>query len=302
MRRALLAVMGTLILGTANSSHAGPPVLPELAVEPMGYTEGPAVGPDGAVYFSEAGPAHAVHRHSPEGATEVVLDASASGGANGLLWIGDRLWIAEDRLDRAVGVWSPGQAAPRTVADTFEGQRFNGPNDLAFHQPSNTLFFTDPKYGEKPFEMEVEGVYAIRLDAAGELASLTRVTDRLERPNGIAVSGDTLYVADNRAKQLLRGSISESGEVGALTLFADLTDQARFGPDGMAVLPDGRLLVVLYGQGVLVLDPEGAELGFIETGPKSSNVAAAPDGGVWVTARNGLLYLPAEAIPADEDD
>ena len=41
-----------------------------------------------------------------------------------------------------------GRSTPRytTLADKFEGKRFNSPNDLAVHS-SGAVYFTDPPYG-----------------------------------------------------------------------------------------------------------------------------------------------------------
>ena len=269
-----------------------------MVAGPMGYTEGPAVAPDGSVYFTEAGPAHAVHRYDPQtGETAVFLDKTMSGGANGLMFVDDTLIIAEDRLDRTVSVLhAEGMDRPVDMATAFDNQPFNGPNDLEFHQASQTLFFTDPKYGDKEFVLPSEGVYSVKDEGNyPEPPKAKLVTDQLERPNGIAVHGDTLYVADNKAKTVVSAPIDAEGNVGEFEVFAEL--DAKHGPDGMTVAEDGRVFVTLWGEGVVVFSPDGEQIGFIPTGEQTSNVTMADDGGLWVTARNGLLKVAPGAVP-----
>ena len=86
------------------------------------------------------------------------------------------------------------------LADSFEGKKFNSPNDLAMDSQGR-IYFTDPRYGKRD-DMEildaqgkpVEGVY--RIDGPGRTRIIAHEVDR---PNGILVSPDDryLYVADN---------------------------------------------------------------------------------------------------------
>ena len=269
----------------------------QMVAGPMGYTEGPAVAPDGSVYFTEAGPAHAVHRYDPEtGETAVFLDKTESGGANGLIFVEDTLVIAEDRLDRVVSVLQAEEMdRPLDMVIAFDSQPFNGPNDLAIHTPSETLFFTDPKYGDKDFVLPFEAVFSVKDENYPDPPAVKLVTDQLERPNGIAVHGDTLYVADNKAKTVVSAPIDAEGNVGEFEVFAEL--DAKHGPDGMTVAEDGRVFVTLWGEGVAVFSPDGEQIGFIATGEQTSNVTMAEDGGLWVTARNGLLKVAPGAVP-----
>lgn len=83
------------------------------------------------------------------------------------------------------------------IAATFDGKRFNSPNDLAIRK-NGDVYFTDPPYGlanfnESPLkELPHNGVY--RVNPKGEVTLL--ISD-LTWPNGIAFSPDekTLYVA-----------------------------------------------------------------------------------------------------------
>ena len=105
-----------------------------------------------------------------------------------------------------------------TLADRYQGKRFNSPNDLVY-KSNGDLYFTDPPYGlegrEKDPKKEIpfQGVY--RLKPNGEL---TLLTDELKFPNGLAFSPDekTLYVAVSDPEPDLRGDyirlrIADSG-------------------------------------------------------------------------------------------
>ena len=87
----------------------------------------------------------------------------------------------------------------RTVADRFEGRRFNSPNDVVVRS-NGDVYFTDPPYGfegdEKLSVREIPyaGVYRRKTDGTVEL-----LTKELKFPNGIAFSPDEkhLYVSNS---------------------------------------------------------------------------------------------------------
>lgn len=262
---------------------------PERMAGPMHYTEGPTLTGDGSVYFTEAGPAHSIHRFDPEtGDLHLVLDATRSGGANGIEYRDGKLYVCEDRINRAVSVFD--EDLNRTLlAETFEGNRFNGPNDLAIDDRAG-VYFTDPKYGKKDYELDHESVYYI--DPEG---NVHQVIDDLERPNGIALSldGTRLYVADNKAKKIHVYPVNAPGELGEAELFHDLTDLG--GPDGMDVAPNGTLGIAIFNGNLVMLNGEGERVLVIDTPRKTSNLDFAPDGSLlYFTSDNSLFRLELE--------
>jgi gluconolactonase len=180
-----------------------------------------------------------------------------------------------------------------TLADRYEGKRFNSPNDLIF-KSNGDLYFTDPAYGmEKQFddpgrELPFAGVF--RRNAAGDVTLLTR---DMTRPNGLAFSPDEklLYVAqsDQDAAIWKVFNVQADGTIDAGRVFFDATTlgKTRKGlPDGMKIDVDGNIFATGPG-GVLVFSPQGKHLGTIMTGQATSNCAFGDDG--------RTLYMTADS-------
>lgn len=88
-----------------------------------------------------------------------------------------------------------------TLVESWDGQRFNSPNDVVVAS-DGSIWFTDPPYGivqpheGHPGEREYGGNYVFRFDeSTGEVRP---VVIGVEEPNGLAFSPDEsiLYVAD----------------------------------------------------------------------------------------------------------
>jgi len=92
------------------------------------------------------------------------------------------------------------------LADAFENEGFNGPNDAVVHPNDGSIWFTDPGYGGlmnyegerldtgSPQPIRKEAVYRIE----GQTGAITKVTDAPFKPNGLCFSHDykLLYIAD----------------------------------------------------------------------------------------------------------
>jgi sugar lactone lactonase YvrE len=287
------------------------------------FTEGPALAPDGSIYFSDI-PNNAIHRYDPA-TGETTLFTDESGGANGLMFASGGLWAcagearevriypallrdgaALDALDPARDIYFRLDPVDDAAITRFEGKRLNKPNDLVAHpakggllELSPAIYFTDPIYGRvDPIELPSEAVYALVPDpdqpeGTMQIYAIERIIDDLVRPNGISLSpgGETLYVNDNGDKKIWAYPILEPGKVGEGRVLNDLSDY-KHGPDGMTVGPHGRIYTTIYGQGVLILSPGGQRLGFIETGPQTTNCTFGADGRtLYVTAEKSLKRI-----------
>src|SRR6478752_7357925 len=169
---------------------AVPPVVPDGAkLEKVwgdgAFTEGPAYGPDGRVYFSDIGNRILAYDHRT-GRTAVYREPS--GRANGLDFDPQGRLVAAEGANaggrRRVTI-TEADGSVRVLADRWQGKRFNSPNDLTI-DPKGRVYFTDPRYvGDEPREIATESVY--RVDPDGAVTQL--ITD-VQKPNGIALAPD----------------------------------------------------------------------------------------------------------------
>ncbi len=244
------------------------------------FTEGPAASPDGRIFFSDI-PNQRIHVFDPaSGQTQVFRENS--GGANGLIWTPADALIACEGGKRQV-TRQLGDDPPRVLADAFDGQRLNSPNDVDLDAEGG-LYFTDPRYGNRDdLEQDVEGVYYLPRNG-----KLKRVIDSLQRPNGVVLSPDyrTLYVADTGGNQIFQFDIEGSGMPGPGKVFYDM------GSDGMTVDQSGNVYLT-HGNQIHVISPDGQLLRQIEVPERPSNVTfGGRDGStLFITARSGFYSV-----------
>ncbi|MDB2499729.1 MAG: SMP-30/gluconolactonase/LRE family protein [Opitutales bacterium] len=272
------------------------------------WTEGPAWNKEGQfLVFSEI-PSNTVYKwvegegagkwFSPSGYTGVT-DYGREPGSNGLMFDPEGQLISCEHGDRRVSVMLK-NGGKKTLADNYDGKRFNSPNDVTRTSNGN-YYFTDPPYGlpdrftDPRRDMDYCGVYLLR--PSGEVDLLTK---EIERPNGIALSPDekTLYVAQSHPDQptITAFPINSNGTVGKGRILYDATELKGPGrkgnPDGLKVDKQGNLWASGPG-GIMILNSEGRLLGHILTGEQTSNCAfGGPDGSIlYMTADTYLLRV-----------
>lgn len=255
------------------------------------FTEGPVAAADGAIFFSDIG--NRILRFDPR-TRETTVYREPSGRANGLfLDTRGRLVACEGANTggaRRISITAK-NGEVRTLADRYDGKRFNSPNDLAVDQ-MDRVYFTDPRYvGTEPRELDFQAVFLV--DTNGQVQIATR---NVEQPNGILVSpdGKHVYVADNSGKpegnhQLLEFAIQNDGTLAEKKVLFDFGPNRR-GIDGMTLDAEGNIYATA-GQGaeagVYVFDPTGKPLAFIATpgGPTNCVFGIGPEAKVlYVTA------------------
>ncbi len=256
-----------------------------------GLTEGPAVAPDGSIYFSDipfGKDKGMILRFDPKTRKTSIFTAD-SGKSNGLKFDADGYLIACEGSDdggRCVSRWDVKTGKKTVIADRYMGKRFNAPNDLAIDLKGR-IYFSDPRYlGDEPRELEHRAVY--RIDRDGKVIEITHDA---EKPNGIALSPDqkTLYVVDHNNGTDKIDPKAAAPKKGAMRLYAfplgadGLVNGPRktlldFGTengiDGMAVDVKGNLYLAvrsLKRPGVWVIDPSGKELAYIPTGTSQAD-------------------------------
>ena len=231
-----------------------------------------------------------------------VADYGKEPGSNGLaLDVKGRL-VSCEHGDRRISVLTK-DGGKITLADRWDGKRFNSPNDLAIRK-NGDIFFTDPIYGlpghaEDPRrEIDFCGVYRLQPDG-----TVSVQCNEISRPNGIAFSPDhqTLYVANSDGQDPVWRSfpVQENGNLGAAAIFFDSTKQTQIKPgggDGLKVDKHGNVFATGPG-GVLILSPQGKLLGRIMTGERIANVAWGNDGSVlYLTSDMYLCRIQTKTI------
>jgi gluconolactonase len=165
------------------------------------------------------------------------------------------------------------------IADSFEGRRFNSPNDVVV-KSDGSIWFTDPSYGilsdYEGDSAEAEmGCHVYRAD--GKTGNVTRVADDFVKPNGLAFSPDEklLYIADTGAshmeggpKHIRRFAVSQDGQLAGGAVFADCTSGLF---DGFRVDRGGRVWSS-SAEGVHCFDPDGTLIGKLHIPELVSNL------------------------------
>ncbi|MBD2701799.1 SMP-30/gluconolactonase/LRE family protein [Spirosoma sp. BT702] len=302
-------------------------ILPDTKIEVLAdgfmWTEGPVwVKSEAFLLFSDI-PQNTIYKWTDkEGVTTFLKPSGYTGvgtygdepGSNGLAIDKQGRLISCEHGDRRITAMPVnGGGGKRTLADNFNGKRFNSPNDVAVHS-NGSYYFTDPPYGmpkkEKDPGRETDGygVYRIAPERNGVAGAVSIVVSDLSRPNGIALSPDekTLFVAqsDPLRPVVMAYPIQADGSVGKGRIVFGPENMKKQGLeggfDGMKVDRDGNLWVTGSG-GVLVLAPTQGTgpydfLGHIKIGAATANCAWGDDGTVlYITADMYLCRIRTTA-------
>jgi len=241
-----------------------------------GYTnvEGP-VWIGNALYVSEI--ANSASRIIKIGGDDAVSIAVADAGSNGLAVDADGNLVSANQGAAGIVRFNLTTGAKTTLVDSYDGKRFNGPNDLTIRRDGG-IFFTDPSF-QSPSPQPVTGVYFL---SAG--TNVPKLSKALNNPNGITLSLDekTIYVGDGSG--LLSYPVSADGILGAGTVFGGITGSS----DGMTIDCAGNLYVVRVDvRNVTVVDPTGKTVGAPITVPGGGQITNVAFGG----ADHKTLYI-----------
>ena len=290
----------------------------ETLWEEGGFTEGVAAADDGTMYFSDfaqpfdARPAR-VMKFDPA-TSKTSIHCADSKMANGLMFNrqGRLFACCASPLGGAralVEITPDGKV--KVVVDKFEGKRFNSPNDIVI-DPQGRIYFSDPKYvGPEKLELDHMSVY--RYDPNG---SLHRMITNVDKPNGVilAPNGRRLYVAETdngtdqaetvtdakRGRMTLNAlRVKNDGTLARKKVLVDFGDQ--LGIDGMTVDKQGHIFAAVRSEerfGIRIYDPEGKELGYIQTPELPTNCCFGKGKGsqtLYITAGGGLYRIGLKA-------
>ncbi|MGY3175583.1 gluconolactonase [Pseudomonas sp. TE12234] len=184
------------------------------------------------------------------------------------------------------------------LADSFEGQPLNSPNDIVV-KSDDSIWFTDPPFGLISDYMGRQGTPSLpanlyRLDKSGTLHC---VAEDLEGPNGLAFSPDerTLYLVESRARprRIVSYSVDEEGQVSNRR---ELIDAGTGLPDGLRIDVDGNLWCGWGASepgldGVRIFAPDGTPIGHIDLPERCANLCfGGPRGNRLLMASTTSLY------------
>ncbi len=285
-------IAALLVVATVRLSAGEPQevVAPGAALQRLpgeySFTEGPAVDPDGNIFFTDQPNDRIVKWNAADGTVEDWL--KPAGRSNGMFFDAEGNLVA--CADGKNQLWSIAPDKQVTVLlSEVGGKLLNGPNDV-WIRPDGGIYFTDPLYvrpyweRDKAMQQEGQHVYLFKQDMPRPIP----VDTELKQPNGIVGTpdGKTLYVADIGAGKTYAYDIQGDGSLLNKRLFCDM------GSDGMTI--DTRGNVYLTGRGVTVFDKTGRQIEHIDV--PESWTANVTFGGkdrslLFITAGQGIYGM-----------
>ena len=254
----------------------------------FGFLEGPVwLKRDGGMFIFSDIPNNALKKWTEAGG--VVNFRKPSHNANGNTV--DRLGnlITCEHTGRRVAIRTNEGRLMTLVAD-YHGKKLNSPND-AVVKSDGTVWFTDPPYGIKPEEKELDGNYLFLFDPKTERLDI--MVKDFYMPNGLCFSPNEskLYVAD-------------SGKTHQIRVF-NLSRRDGFDPKGQVFcvidkgVPDGIRCDAAgniwssAGDGIQIFAPDGQLLGKILVPETPANLAFGGADGqtLFITARSTLYAI-----------
>ncbi len=286
MREILWAVAGAaLLISTAGSCAGAASWKVERLPGTYKFTEGPVWSPQSTLLFSDCHDNKIWEMAFPDSGTVPKVFRDPAGPSNGLTF---------DRQGRLIACDYGHHRVTRTekdgkitvLADRFEGKRFNSPNDVVV-KSDGSIYFTDPSYGCRPEDRELDykGVFRIKPDGNVDL-----LVKDFDMPNGLCFSADEskLYIADSSKRAHIRVfDVAKDGTLSGGKVFATLVNQGV--PDGMKIGPEGHLYSSA-APGVLVYDRSGKLVETIPVPEVATNLAWGGKDGktLYITAQTGV--------------
>ena len=221
----------------------------EQVAGPFEFTEGPAWDGKGGILHSDIPTSRIMRYDVATGGCEEFRHGTNE--SNGLMFDRDgRLYGCEGGPDGRRVVRYEADGSTVCIAERFEGQRLNSPNDLAFDEHGR-LWFTDPRYGdiEDDLELDHQSVFRLEHNPAADTESwtITRVTFDTTKPNGLLISQDQqrLYVAQSHyhqgnARELRMYPIKGDGSLGLYEVLHNFYPHR--GIDGMCLDTEGNII------------------------------------------------------------
>jgi gluconolactonase len=274
----------------------------ELVKSGFGFTEGPVwvqKGKTGYLLFTDI-PGNVIYKLTPDGAASVYLYNAGYNGPDIWRWGGiqnngyertdprfeefamigaDGLTL--DRQGRVIIAAFAGRSLVRlepngkrtVLADSYEGKRFNGPNDVVVKR-DGAIYFTDTYGGLRLRDKDPHKGLDFNAVFLWKDGKLTLLIKDMPQTNGLAFSPDEkyLYVNGSRGNYVRRYEVRPDDTLANGQMFIDMSKETERGiTDGLRVDTRGNLYETGPG-GVWVISPEGKHLGTIRAPEQATNI------------------------------
>lgn len=213
-------------------------------------------------------------------------------GTNGL-FLGRGGLVAADSGNRRISHIDLRTKRKTSLAERFEGKRFNSPNDLCISPRDGSIYFTDPPAGltgganSPAREMNYTGIF--RVDRDNRISLI----EREMRPNGIGISpdGQTLYHTDS-AQGWIAHTLDEIGRSVRQRVFIDRAAEKFTGNSGDGFKVDQAGNLWLSGRdGISIVNSAGHRLGIIRLNDSCANCEIGADGYLYIASHFKLARV-----------
>jgi len=313
-----------LRLDPALGALVSPGAKVELVKGGFGFTEGPVwvqKGKNGYLLFTDI-PGNVIYKLTPQdGQASVFLYNAGYNGPDVWRWGGiqnngrDRSdprfeefpmigadGLTLDRQGRVIICTFAGRSLVRlenngkrtVLADSYEGKRFNGPNDVVVKR-DGAIYFTDTYGGLRLRDKDPRKGLDFNAVFLWKDGKLTLLIKDMPATNGLAFSPDEkfLYVNGSRDNYVRRYEVLPDGTLANGKMFIDMSKETERGiTDGLRVDTKGNLYETGPG-GVWVISPDGKHLGTIRAPEQSTNVGFgdADRKTLYIAARTSIYKI-----------
>src|SRR3954469_14178727 len=289
---ATIALLGPISFAAERIPGIGPTGEIKKVHGNFQFTEGPAADRESNLYFSDV-QGDKLYKIDAKGELSTLLDPSHH--TNGLMINGAGKIVACEMDGRLIEV-NPKTKEVKSLADGYEGKRFNAPNDLVIDRDGG-IYFTDPHFrAPMPLPQGVRGFYYRATDG-----KVTRLGEVEAAPNGIILSPDekTLYVIPSMQAEMLAYAVQAPGKIGEKRVYCTLkqvSGKTNGGGDGLTIDTKGNLYIT-SALGLQVFSPQGSLLGIIEFPEQPANCAfgGKDNKTLYATARTSVYSVPMDA-------
>lgn len=266
----------------------------ETWVDDCLFTEGPVWNKKGFYLFSDI-PQNVIYQLYHGDFKQIFLNNSGCSGnknvnlseqtgSNGLAYDeNEHLFICQHG-NGAIIQYSDGVI--KSLIDTYNGKRFNSPNDIIVHANGN-IFFSDPPYGLKDQQLQPKSAQPLAGVYAWIKSEIKLLCDHYKYPNGVCLSPDnkSLFICSNKpTENFITEYDAETFEIKRKILNEN--------SDGIKSDAFNNLWLCAK-EGIVIIDKKGKRLGKISL---SSIPANCCWGGpllsdLFITARQNIFII-----------